>query len=99
MFLGAAGVEKSTLMKRLLGKKVEIEDQTSTQIAEKSIKVVSTVVAKVSDLTWKEIDDPAVACGLMGQMLTGQGMESKEAKQKEHKHDNLLEEENAYEIQ
>ena len=99
MFLGAAGVGKSTLMKRLLGKEVNIEDRTSTQIAEKSVRVVSTAVAEVSDLTWKEIDDTAVACGLMGQMLTGQGMESKEAKQKEHKHDNLLEEENAYEIQ
>ena len=80
MFLGAARVGKSTLMKRLLGKKVDIEDQTSTQIAEKSIKLVSTVVAKVSDLTREEIDDTAVVCGLMGQMLTGQGMESKEAK-------------------
>ena len=99
MFLGAAGVGKSTLMKLLHGMEVNIEDRTSTQIAEKSIKVVSTAVAKVSGLTWKEIDDTAVACGLMGQMLTGQGMESKEAKQKEHKHDNLLEEENAYEIQ
>ena len=36
MFLGAAGVGESTLMKRLLGKEVNIEDRTSTQIAEKS---------------------------------------------------------------
>ena len=94
MFLGAAGVGKSTLMKRLLGKKVDIAHQTSTKIAEKSIRVVSTTVAEVSDLTWKEIDDTAVACGLMGQMLTGQEMESKQANQKEHKHEDHLEEGN-----
>ena len=87
MFLGAAGVGKSTLMKRLLGKPVDIAHRASTQIAEKSIRVVSTTVAEVSDLTWKEIGDTAVACGLMGQMLTGQEMESKQANQKEHKHE------------
>ena len=83
MLLGAAGVGKSTLMKRLLGKEVNIEDRTSTQIAQKSVRVVSTAVAKVSDLTWKEIDDTAVACGIMGQMLMGQEMESTQANQKE----------------
>ena len=60
VFLGAAGVGKSCLMKRLLGKKVDITHRTSTQIAEKSVRVVSTAVAKVSDLTWKKIDDTAV---------------------------------------
>ena len=79
MFLGAAGVGKSTLMKRLLSKEVNIEDRTSTQIAEKSIRVVSTAVAKVSDLTWKEIDDTAVACGIMGQMLMEEGNASEVA--------------------
>ena len=68
IFLGAAGVGKSCLMKRLLGEKVDITHRTSTQIAEKSVRVVSTAVAKVSDLTWKKIDDNAVVCGLMGQM-------------------------------
>jgi len=53
MFLGDAGVGKSTLMKRLLGKEVNIEDRTSTQIAEKSVRVVSKAVAKMSGLTWK----------------------------------------------
>ena len=95
MFLG---VGKSTLMKRLLGKEVNSEDRTSTQIAEKSVRVVSTAVAKVSDLTWKEIDDTAVACGIMGQMLMGQEMESTQANQKQHEVQNHLEEGNASEV-
>ena len=85
IFLGAAGVGKSCLMKRLLGEKVDITHRTSTQIAEKSVRVVSTAVAKVSDLTWKKIDDTSVGCGLMGQML------SEEVNQKEHKQENHLE--------
>ena len=87
IFLGTAGVGKSTLMKRLLGEKVNVTHQTSTEIAEKSVRVVSTAVAKVSDLTWTKIDDTAVACGLMGDMLTGQETESKQANQMEHTQD------------
>ena len=95
IFLGTAGVGKSCLMKRLLGDKVDITHRTSTQIAEKSVRVVSTAVAKVSDLNWQKIDDTKLACGLMGQMLTEQEMKSKEANQKEHKQENRLEEENS----
>ena len=100
IFLGTAGVGKSTLMKRLLGEKVKVDftHRTSTQIVEKSVRVVSTAVAEVSDLTWKKIDDTAVACGLMGQMLlTEHEMESKEANQTEHTQENHLEEGNASE--
>ena len=98
IFLGTAGVGKSCLMKRLLGEKVDVTHRTSTQIADKSVKVVSTAVAEVSDLTWKNIDDTAVACGLMGQMLlTEHEMESKEANQTEHTQENHLEEGNASE--
>ena len=92
IFLGAAGVGKSCLMKRLLGEKVDITHRTSTQIAEKSVRVVSTAVAEVSDLTWKKIDDTAVGCGLMGQML------SEEANQKEHKQENHLEKGDTIEV-
>ena len=94
IFLGAAGVGKSCLMKRLLGEKVDIEDRTSTQIAEKSVRVVSTAVAKVSDLTWKKIDDNAVACGLMGQMSKEHEMKSKEASQTKHTQKNQFKEGN-----
>ena len=97
IFLGAAGVGKSTLMKRLLGEKVDIASRTSTQIAEKSVRVVSTAVAEVSDVKWRKIDDNAVACGLMGQMVTEQEMGSKEANQKEHKQKSRLETGNASE--
>ena len=97
IFLGATGVGKSTLMKRLLGEKVDIIHRTSTQIAEKSVRVVSTAVAKMSDLTWRKIDDTAMACGLMGHMLTGQETESKQANQTEHTQENHLEEGNASE--
>ena len=92
IFLGAAGVGKSCLMKRLLGEKVHITHRTSTQIVEKSVQVVSTLVAKVSDLNWKKIDDSKLACELMGEMLTEEEMESKDANQKEHKQENHLEE-------
>ena len=99
IFLGTAGVGKSTLMKRLLGEKVKVDftHRTSTEIAEKSVRVVSTAVAEVSDLTWRKIDDTAVACGLMGDVLTGQETESKQANQMEHTQENHLEEGNASE--
>ena len=97
IFLGAAGVGKSCLMKRLLGEKVDITHRTSTQIAEKSVRVVSTAVAKVSDLTWKKIDDNAVACGLMGQMSKEHEMKSKEASQTKHTQKNHLKKGNASE--
>ena len=82
VFLGAAGVGKSSLMKRLLHLKLD-PNRTSTQIAEKSMRVevrdVKTGVAQVSGLDWKIIEDPSTqACGLLGQMLTTQEKESKE---------------------
>ena len=99
IFLGTAGVGKSTLMKRLLGEKVKVDftHRTSTQIAEKSVRVVSTAVAEMSDLTFRKIDDTAVACGLMGDMLIGQETESKQANQMEHTQENHLEVGNASE--
>ena len=90
IFLGAAGVGKSSLMKRLLGEKVDIAHRTSTKIAEKSVRVVSTAVAEVPDLAWKKIDNNAVVCGLMGQMSKEHEMKSKQANQKEHKQENRL---------
>ena len=86
-------------MKRLLGEKVKVDFtyRTSTQIAEKSVRVVSTAVAEVSDLTWTKINDTAVACGLMGHMLTEQEVKSKQANQMEHTQENRLEEGNASE--
>ena len=82
IFLGAAGVGKSSLMKRLLRLKLD-PNRTSTQIAEKSVRVevrdVKTAVAQASGLDWQIIEDPSTqACGLIGQMFTKQEKESKE---------------------
>ena len=95
IFLGAAGVGKSCLMKRLLGETVVITDRTSTQIAEKSVRVVSRTVAEISDSKWEKIDDTnKYACGLMEQMST----RSKEAKQQaDHEQVNNSEEQNTNE--
>ena len=94
IFLGAAGVGKSCLMKRLLGETVVITDRTSTQIAEKSVRVVSTTVAEISDSKWEKIDDAnKYACGLMEQMST----RSKEANQQDHEQVNHSEEQNTNE--
>ena len=94
IFLGAAGVGKSCLMKRLLGETVVITDRTSTQIAEKSVRVVSTTVAEISDSKWEKIDDTnKYACGLMEQMTT----RSKEANQQDHEQVNHSEEQNTNE--
>ena len=94
IFLGAAGVGKSCLMKRLLGETVVIEDRTSTQIVEKSVRVVSTTVAEISDSKWEKIDDTnKYACGLMEQMST----RSKEANEQDHEQVNHSEEQNTNE--
>ena len=80
IFLGAAGVGKSSLMKRLLRLKLD-PNRTSTQIAERSVRVevrdVKTAVAQASDLDWQIIEDPSTqACGLIGQMFTNQEKKS-----------------------
>ena len=94
IFLGAAGVGKSCLMKRLLGETVVITDRTSTPIAEKSVRVVSTTVAEISDSKWEKIDDAnKYACGLMEQMST----RSEEANQQDHEQVNHSEEQNTNE--
>ena len=86
IFLGAAGVGKSCLKKRLLGEEVDITTRTSTEIAEKSIRVVSTTVANMSDCNWQKIEDSTAATyGVIGQMIT----ESKEENQKQHKENHL----------
>ena len=92
IFLGAAGVGKSSLMKRLLNMKLG-PNRTSTTLAEKSVRVevrdVATTVAQVSGLDWQIMKDPGKqACGLMGQMLTKQEKESKEENKKEFKREN-----------
>ena len=72
IFVGPAGVGKSSLLKRLLQMKLN-QTRTSTQTAERSVKVeirdVSTKVAQVSDFDWKMIEDPKMqASGLIGQL-------------------------------
>ena len=90
IFLGAAGVGKSSLMKRLLNMKLG-PNRTSTTLAEKSVQVevrdVATTVAQVSGLDWQIIEDPGKqACGLMGQMVTKKEKESKEEEFKREDH-------------
>ena len=77
IFVGPAGVGKSSLLKRLLRMKLN-QTRTSTQTAERSVQVeiirdVSTTVAQVSDFDWKIIEDPETqASGLIGQLSTKQ---------------------------
>ena len=76
IFLGAAGVGKSSLMKRLLHMQLD-STRTSTPLAKKSVRVqvrnVATTVAKVSGLDWQRMDDvDTQACELMEQMVTKQ---------------------------
>ena len=97
IFLGAAGAGKSCLLKRLLGEKVVLKNRTSTEIAEKSVRVVTTAVAEVFDLNWQKLDDSKLACGLLEQMLTGQEMVSEQANQKEPKPENYSKEGSANE--
>ena len=61
IFVGPAGVGKSTLLKRLLRIRLD-QTRTSTQLAENSVRVdirnVSTHVAQVSDVDWQLMEDP-----------------------------------------
>ena len=62
IFVGPAGVGKSSLLKRLLHEKLDPE-RCSTQLSEKSVRVevirdVSKMVAKVTDFEWKIMEDP-----------------------------------------
>ena len=71
IFVGPAGVGKSSLLKRLLRKKL-VSKRTSTQAAEKSLRVeiirdVTTTTAQVSGFDWKEIENPI----LQGSVLIG----------------------------
>ena len=69
IFVGPAGVGKSSLMKRLLDMKLDSKC-TSTQLAEKSVQVTKTV-AQVSGFGWKVIEDPVTqASELIGQLST-----------------------------
>ena len=71
IFVGPAGVGKSSLLKRLLRMKLDPK-RTSTQIAEKSVQVevirdVSITTAQVSGLDWQKIEDlNSQASGLIG---------------------------------
>ena len=61
IFVGPAGVGKSSLMNRLLHK--QLQERTSTPVAEKSVQVkiirdVSTAVVQVSYLQWQVLEDP-----------------------------------------
>ena len=73
IFVGPAGVGKSSLLKRLLRMKLG-PSRISTQVAEKSVQIevirdVSTTVAEVSGLDWQIIEDPVTqASGLIGQL-------------------------------
>ena len=75
IFVGPAGVGKSSLLKRLLRMKLD-PSRISTQVAEKSVQIevirdVSTTVAEVSGLDWQIIEDPVTqASGLIGQLST-----------------------------
>ena len=75
IFVGPAGVGKSSLLKRLLRMKLDPK-RTSTQIAEKSVQVevirdVSITTAQVSGLEWQKIEDlDSQASGLIGQLST-----------------------------
>ena len=62
IFVGPAGVGKSSLMNRLLHKQLHPK-RTSTQVAEKTVQVkivrdVSTAVAQVSGLHWQILENP-----------------------------------------
>ena len=75
IFVGPAGVGKSSLLKRLLRIKLDPK-RNSTQAVEKSIRVevirdVSRTAARMSGLDWKRIDDlNSQASGLVGQLST-----------------------------
>ena len=77
IFVGPAGVGKSSLLKRLLRMKLDPK-RTSTQIAEQSVRLeiirnVSTTAAQVSGLDWQNMQDlNSQACGLLGQISTKQ---------------------------
>ena len=64
IFVGPAGVGKSTLLKRLLRMKLD-QTRTSTSVAEASLQVdfvrkMSTSVAWASSFDWKIIEDPMI---------------------------------------
>ena len=75
IFVGPAGVGKSTLLKRLLRMKLD-PIRTSTQLAEKSVRVgirdVSTSVAQVSDFDWQIIEDPMTQASELIEQLSTQ---------------------------
>jgi len=70
IFVGPPGVGKSSLLKRLLGMKLDL-NRTSTQVAEKSVMIrnISKSAAQVSGIDWQKIEDPiSQASGLIGQL-------------------------------
>ena len=75
IFVGPAGVGKSSLLKRLLRMKLD-PIRTSTQVVEKSVRVeiirdVSTAVAQVSGIDWQIIGGPTLqASELIGHLST-----------------------------
>ena len=82
IFVGPAGVGKSSLLRRLLRMKLDPK-RCSTQAAEKSvqveIKTISKTAAQVSGLDWELIPNPiSQASGLIGQLSTNQQEKHKE---------------------
>ena len=77
IFVGPAGVGKSSLMKRLLHMKLDSK-RTSTQAAEKSVHIevirdVSTTAAQSLGLRWQKLEDSiSQASGLIGQFSAEQ---------------------------
>ena len=83
IFVGPAGVGKSSLLKRLLHQKLNPE-RCSTQLSEKSVRVevirdISKMVAKVTDFEWKIMEDPVTqGSELISQWSTKQKKVSKD---------------------
>ena len=75
IFVGPAGVGKSTLLKRLLRMKLD-PIRISTPLAQKSVRVgirdVSTSVAQVSDFDWQIIEDPMMQASELIEQLSTQ---------------------------
>ena len=83
IFVGPAGAGKSSLLKRLLQMRLD-PVRTSTQIAEKSVRVeirkVSTAVAQVSGLDWQKVENPiSQASGLLGQLSMKLGKQTEDS--------------------
>ena len=96
IFVGPAGVGKSSLLKRLLHKKLNPE-RCSTQLSEKSVRVevirdISKMIAKVTDFEWKIMEDPVTqGSELFGQWSTKRKKVSKDSSTVDHSNQKVSE--------